>query len=166
MMQSSVYKENNYSSRRRGRILKNHQSLFSTALTAFLLTVHPTFGAADAPGDAYFALDRVLDASIEISPEDWDRLWRAPDPGGALSALTESPKRASFYIYLETLESLIGRPGKASFHSAGMQAVCVSVHGPGRGRKKGCENEEIDGGAAWGERRHGSRLANYGGKTV
>ena len=26
------------------------------------------------PGDAYFALDRVLDISIEIAPEDWDTL--------------------------------------------------------------------------------------------
>ena len=77
--------------------MKNIQTLFSTALIAFLLlTVHPTFGAADAPSDAYFALDRVLDVRIEITPEDWDRLWRAPDPGGALSALTESPKRSSF----------------------------------------------------------------------
>ena len=95
--------------------MKNHQSLFSTALIAFLLTVHPTFCAADAPSDAYFALDRVLDVRIEISPEDWDRLWRAPDPGGALSALTESPKRSSFYQYLETLEPFISRPVRLHF---------------------------------------------------
>ena len=52
--------------------MKNHQNLLSTALIAFLLTVRPAFGAADA--DPYFALDRVLDVSIEIAPEDWDRL--------------------------------------------------------------------------------------------
>ena len=56
--------------------MKNHQSLLSSALIAFLLAVHPTFGAADAshPSDPYFALDRVLDVSIEIAPENWDRL--------------------------------------------------------------------------------------------
>ncbi len=56
--------------------MKNHQGLLNTALIAFLLTVHPTFGAADAshPSDPYFALDRVLDVSIEIAPENWDRL--------------------------------------------------------------------------------------------
>ena len=59
--------------------MKNHQSLLSTASTAliaFLLAVHPTFGATDAPqpSDPYFALDRVLDVSIELAPEDWDRL--------------------------------------------------------------------------------------------
>ena len=54
--------------------MKNHQSLLSTALVAFLLTIHPTFGAADVPSDAYYALDRVLDVSIEMAPEDWDRL--------------------------------------------------------------------------------------------
>lgn len=54
----------------------NHQSLIRTALIAFLLTVRPTFGDADAPqpSDAYFALNRVLDVSIEIAPEDWDGL--------------------------------------------------------------------------------------------
>ena len=52
--------------------MKNHQNLLSTALIAFLLTVRPAFGAADA--DPYFTLDRVLDVSIEIAPEDWDRL--------------------------------------------------------------------------------------------
>ena len=52
--------------------MKNHQNLLSTALIAFLLTVRPAFGAADA--DPYFALDRVLDVSIEIAPDDWDRL--------------------------------------------------------------------------------------------
>ncbi len=52
--------------------MKNHQNLLSTALIAFLLTVRPAFGAADA--DPYFALDRVLDVRIEIAPEDWDRL--------------------------------------------------------------------------------------------
>ena len=52
--------------------MENHQNLLSTALIAFLLTVRPAFGAADA--DPYFALDRVLDVSIEIAPEDWDRL--------------------------------------------------------------------------------------------
>ena len=56
--------------------MKNHQSLLSSALIAFLLAVHPTFGAADTshPSDPYFALDRVLDVSIEIAPEDWKRL--------------------------------------------------------------------------------------------
>ena len=56
--------------------MKNHQSLLSTALIAFLLTVHPTFGAADAPhpSDPYFALDRVVDVSIEMASEDWERL--------------------------------------------------------------------------------------------
>ena len=56
--------------------MKNHQGLLNTTLIAFLLTVHPTFGAADSPhpSDPYFALDRVLDVSIEIAPEDWDRL--------------------------------------------------------------------------------------------
>ena len=58
--------------------MKNHQSLLSSALIAFLLAVRPAFGqvAADAshPSDAYFALDRVLDVSIEIAPEDWERL--------------------------------------------------------------------------------------------
>ena len=58
--------------------MKNHQSLLSSALIAFLLAVRPAFGqiAADAshPSDPYFALDRVLDVSIEIAPEDWDRL--------------------------------------------------------------------------------------------
>ena len=54
----------------------NHQSLIRTAFIAFLLTVRPTFGDADAPhpSDAYFALNRVLDVSIEIAPEDWDGL--------------------------------------------------------------------------------------------
>ena len=56
--------------------MKNHQGLLNTTLIAFLLTVHPTFGAADSPhpSDPYFALDRVLDVSIEIAPEDWERL--------------------------------------------------------------------------------------------
>ena len=54
--------------------MKNHQNLFSAALVAFLLTIHPTFGAADVPSDAYYALDRVLDVSIEMAPADWDRL--------------------------------------------------------------------------------------------
>ena len=56
--------------------MKNHQSLFSTSLIAFLLTVHPTFGAADTsqPSDAYYALDRVLDVRIEMAPADWERL--------------------------------------------------------------------------------------------
>ena len=59
--------------------MKNHQSLLTAAhiaIAAFLLAVHPTFVAADAshPSDAYFALDRVLDVSIEIAPKDWDRL--------------------------------------------------------------------------------------------
>ena len=55
--------------------MKNHQSLLSSALIAFaalFLAVHPTFGqlAADTshPSDPYFALDRVLDVSIEIAP--------------------------------------------------------------------------------------------------
>ena len=52
--------------------MKNHQNLLSTALIAFLLTVRPAFGAADA--DPYFTLDHVLDVSIEIAPDDWDRL--------------------------------------------------------------------------------------------
>ena len=61
--------------------MKNHQSLFRVvhiAIAAFLLAVRPAFGqvAADAshPSDAYFALDRVFDVSIEIAPEDWERL--------------------------------------------------------------------------------------------
>ena len=54
--------------------MKNHQNLFSTALIAFLLIVHPTSGATDAPSDPYYALDRVLDVSIEMAPADWDRL--------------------------------------------------------------------------------------------
>ena len=56
--------------------MKNHQSLLSSALIAFLLAVHPTFGAADSlhPSDPYFALDRVLDVNIEMASEDWDRL--------------------------------------------------------------------------------------------
>ena len=52
--------------------MENHQNVLSTALIAFLLTVRPAFGAADA--DPYFALDRVLDVSIEMAPEDWERL--------------------------------------------------------------------------------------------
>ena len=70
----------------------NHQSLLCDAagqrrivsrgvciaIAALFLAVHPTFGqlAADTahPSDAYFALNRVLDVSIEIAPEDWDRL--------------------------------------------------------------------------------------------
>ena len=70
----------------------NHQSLLCDAagqrrivsrgvciaIAALFLAVHPTFGqlAADTahPSDPYFALDRVLDVSIEIAPEDWDRL--------------------------------------------------------------------------------------------
>lgn len=58
--------------------MKNHQSLLSSALIAFLLAVRPAFGqvAADAshPSDPYFALDRVLDVSIEMASDDWDRL--------------------------------------------------------------------------------------------
>ncbi|MYF91676.1 MAG: T9SS type A sorting domain-containing protein [Gemmatimonadetes bacterium] len=56
--------------------MKNHQGLLNTALIAFLLTVRPAFGTADTShsSDPYFALDRVLDVSIEIAPEDWDRL--------------------------------------------------------------------------------------------
>lgn len=61
--------------------MKNHQSLLTAAhiaIAALFLAIHPTFGqlAADAshPSDPYFALDRVLDVSIEIAPEDWDRL--------------------------------------------------------------------------------------------
>ena len=59
----------------------NHQSLIKTAhlaIAALFLAVHPAFGqvAADAshPSDPYFALDRVLDVSIEIAPEDWEHL--------------------------------------------------------------------------------------------
>ena len=61
--------------------MKNHQSLFRVAhiaIAAFLLAVRPAFGqvAADAshPSDPYFALDRVLDVSIEMASEDWERL--------------------------------------------------------------------------------------------
>ena len=61
--------------------MKNHQSLLTVAhiaVAAFLLAVRPAFGqvAADAshPSNAYFALDRVLDVSIEMAPEDWKRL--------------------------------------------------------------------------------------------
>ena len=61
--------------------MKNHQSVLAVAhivIAALLLAVHPTSGqvAADTshPSDPYFALDRVLDVSIEMAPEDWDRL--------------------------------------------------------------------------------------------
>ena len=58
--------------------MKNHQSLLNSALIAFLLAVRPAFGqvATDAshPSDPYFALDRVLDVSIEMASEDWERL--------------------------------------------------------------------------------------------
>ena len=54
--------------------MKNHQSLLSTALVAFLLAACPTFGQAPHPSDPYFALDRVLDVRIEMAAEDWDDL--------------------------------------------------------------------------------------------
>ena len=61
--------------------MKNHQSVLAVAhivIAALLLAVHPTFGQAaeDAshPSDPYFALNRVLDVTIEMAPEDWDRL--------------------------------------------------------------------------------------------
>ena len=61
--------------------MKNHQSVLAVAhivSAALLLAVHPTFGqeAADTshPSDPYFALDRVLDVTIEMAPEDWDHL--------------------------------------------------------------------------------------------
>ena len=61
--------------------MKNYQRLVRTAhiaIAALFLAVHPAFGqlAADTshPSDPYFALDRVLDVSIEIAPENWDRL--------------------------------------------------------------------------------------------
>lgn len=34
----------------------------------------PSGGAETHPSDAYFALDRVMDISIEIAVEDWDTL--------------------------------------------------------------------------------------------
>ena len=54
--------------------MKNHQSLLSTALIAFLLAAGPAFGQAPHPSDAYYALDRVLDVHIEMAPADWDRM--------------------------------------------------------------------------------------------
>ena len=57
--------------------MKNHQSLLVAApiaIAAFLLAACPTFGQTPHPSDAYYALDRVLDVSIEMEPEDWDRL--------------------------------------------------------------------------------------------
>ena len=57
--------------------MKNHQSLLNSALIAFLLTVRPAFGQVcgrSHPSDPYFALDRVLDVSIEMASEDWERL--------------------------------------------------------------------------------------------
>ena len=57
--------------------MKTHQSLLAVApiaIAAFLLAAGPTFGQAPHPSDAYYALDRVLDVSIEIAPEDWERL--------------------------------------------------------------------------------------------
>ena len=61
--------------------MKNYQRLVRTAhiaIAALFLAVHPAFGQLSAdtshPSDPYFALDRVLDVSIEIAPEDWERL--------------------------------------------------------------------------------------------
>ena len=57
--------------------MKTHQSLLTVApiaIAAFLLATCPAFGQAPHPSDPYFALDRVLDVSIEMAPEDWDRL--------------------------------------------------------------------------------------------
>ena len=44
------------------------------------------FPAPPDPSDAYFALDRVLDISIEIDPEDWDRLRHQTRTLGDLAA--------------------------------------------------------------------------------
>ena len=57
--------------------MKTHQSLLTVApiaIAAFLLAACPAFGQAPHPSDPYFALDRVLDVSIEMASEDWDRL--------------------------------------------------------------------------------------------
>ena len=44
-------------------------------LTAgLLLAVRPSSGQPADPSDPWFALDRVLDVSIEMAPGDWDRL--------------------------------------------------------------------------------------------
>ena len=57
--------------------MKTHQSLLTVApiaIAAFLLAACPAFGQAPHPSDPYFALDRVLDVSIVMASEDWDRL--------------------------------------------------------------------------------------------
>ena len=55
--------------------MKNHRNLLRAAgiaLAAFLWAVRPAFGVGAS--DPYFALDRVLAVTIEMAPEDWDRL--------------------------------------------------------------------------------------------
>ena len=42
--------------------------------TGLFLAARPSFGQPEDASDPWFALDRVLDVSIEMAPGDWDRL--------------------------------------------------------------------------------------------